>query len=305
MTLRGDDIGARAQTLFTAQQAVICDELARLDGAKQFSFDRWERAAGGGGLTAVLAEGALFEKAGVNTSSVWGRFDDTALRKLGGTEREFFATGISLVLHPRSPMVPTVHANFRYLTRGRDAWFGGGSDLTPYYPERDDVVAFHSGWKEICDRHDPAFYPRFKSWSDEYFYIPHRGEARGVGGIFFDDLRGDMEKKFAFVEDCCRNVLAPYVPIVQRHRDDPYGERERAFQLFRRGRYVEFNLVYDRGTSFGLATSGRAESILMSLPPLARWTYAYEPEPGSNEARATTFFQPQDWLATPSRIGST
>lgn len=293
----GGELGARAAKLFETQQAAICQELARLDGSRQFAFDRWERAGGGGGLTAVLDQGALFEKAGVNTSSVWGTLDDAALRKLGGQERSFFATGISMVLHPRSPMVPTMHANFRYLTRGSDGWFGGGSDLTPYYPQRDDVVEFHRGWKQICDRHDESYYPRLKTWCDDYFYIPHRGETRGVGGIFFDDLRDDLERIFAFVTDCCQNVLVPYVHIVKRRRDEPYGEREREFQLHRRGRYVEFNLVCDRGTTFGLATHGRTESILMSLPPLARWTYAYEPEPGSRESHAMTYFQPQDWLS--------
>ena len=296
MSAQVGSVGERAGTFFEAAQSAICEELSRVDGTKHFSFDRWERSGGGGGLTAVLAEGSLFEKAGVNTSTVWGALDDEALRKLGGQERDFYATGISLVLHPRSPMVPTVHANFRYLMRGGDAWFGGGSDLTPYYPRREDVVAFHQGWKDVCDRHDPTYYPRFKAWCDEYFYIPHRGEARGVGGIFFDNLRGNLEKTFAFVGDCCKNVLVPYLPIVQRRRNEPHGEREREFQLHRRGRYVEFNLTYDRGTSFGLATGGRAESILMSLPPLARWTYAYVPEPGSPEAQAMTFYQPQDWL---------
>lgn len=293
----GGELGDRARRLFEERQVAICDELSRLDGAKQFALDRWERAGGGGGLTAVLADGGVFEKAGVSTSTVWGALDDAALRKLGGHEREFFATGISMVLHPRSPMVPTLHANFRYLKRGADGWFGGGSDLTPYYPKREDVTEFHRAWRGICDRHDAAYYPHFKAWCDEYFYLPHRGETRGVGGIFFDDLRGDPESTFAFVSDCCRSVLTPYVPIVRQHRDEPYGEREREFQLFRRGRYVEFNLVYDRGTSFGLATHGRTESILMSLPPLARWTYAYEPEPHSREAQAMTYFQPQDWLA--------
>jgi len=297
MSSQSSPVGERARQLFETSQSLVCEELSGLDGAAQFGMDRWERAGGGGGLTAILAQGALFEKAGVNTSTVWGTLDDEALRKLGGgQERKFYATGISIVLHPWSPMVPTMHANFRYLTRGADAWFGGGSDLTPYYPRREDVVGFHQEWKKTCDRHDPAFYPRFKAWCDEYFYIPHRGESRGAGGIFFDNLRGDLEKTFAFVTDCCRNVLAPYLPIVQRRRAQPHGERERQFQLHRRGRYVEFNLVYDRGTSFGLATGGRAESILMSLPPLARWTYAYEPQAGSPEAQAMAFYQPQDWL---------
>jgi len=297
--MTGGADGTRARELFEAQQPAICDALSRLDGAATFALDRWERPGGGGGLSAVLAEGALFEQAGVNTSTVWGELDEAALRKLGGGVREFFATGISLVLHPRSPMLPTMHANFRFLARGTTAWFGGGSDLTPWYPWREDVVSFHRAWKQICDRHDAGYYSRFKAWCDEYFYIPHRNEMRGVGGIFFDELSGDVEKIFAFVSDCCRNVLAPYVPIIERRRAEPYGDRERQFQLLRRGRYVEFNLVYDRGTSFGLATRGRTESILMSLPPLARWTYAYEPAPGSAEAQAMAFFQPQDWLASP------
>ena len=296
MSSQPRSLADRARSLFETQQSAICAELGRLDGAALFKLDRWERTGGGGGLTAVLADGALFEKAGVNTSTVWGKLDDEALRRLGGQERDFSATGISMVLHPRSPMVPTLHANFRYLTRGADEWFGGGSDLTPYYPRREDVVGFHQEWKNICDHHDPAYYPRFKAWCDDYFYIPHRGEARGVGGIFFDNLSDELEKTFAFVSDCCRHVLAPYLPIVYRRREEPYAEREREFQLHRRGRYVEFNLVYDRGTSFGLATSGRAESILMSLPPLARWTYAYQPEAGSPEEQALAFYQPQDWL---------
>jgi coproporphyrinogen III oxidase len=289
-------MGRRMQQLVEEQQAIICERLKQLDG-RAFQFDHWQRDGGGGGLTAILSEGDVFERAGVNTSTVWGNLDDAAMRKLGGDERSFFATGISVVLHPKSPMVPTVHANFRYLTRGSDAWFGGGSDLTPFYPWIEDVLSFHNGWKTICDHHDPGYYPRFKRWCDEYFYIPHRRESRGVGGIFFDELRDNPKATFHFVEDCCHNVLAPYLPIVERRRSEPYGDRERQFQLLRRGRYVEFNLVYDRGTSFGLATAGRTESILMSLPPLARWEYAYEPVPGSREAQAMAFFQPRDWLA--------
>lgn len=298
------------QSLVEEQQSAICGTLASLDG-KPFREDRWERSGGGGGLTAILSGGALFERAGVNTSTVWGELDDATFQRAGasgpkgpllqyvGHDRTFFATGLSMVLHPRSPMVPTVHANFRYVTRGADGWFGGGSDLTPFYPYREDVADFHRAWKEICDRHDPAYYPRFKRWADEYFYIPHRNETRGVGGIFFDDLRSDDDATFRFVADACRNVLQPYLPIVERRRVEIYGDKEREFQLFRRGRYVEFNLVYDRGTSFGLATNGRAESILMSLPPLAGWWYAYEPAPNSREAAALKYFQPQDWLDQP------
>lgn len=309
MSAAGGELGRRVQLLVEEQQVAICKTLEGLDG-KPFQKDRWERAGGGGGLTSVLSDGVLFERAGVNTSTVWGELDDTAQQRAGVSgsratvkspttnprDRRFFATGISMVLHPKNPMVPTVHANFRYLTRGDDAWFGGGSDLTPYYPVREDIVIFHKAWKEICDRHDLTYYPRFKHWCDEYFYIPHRGETRGVGGIFFDDLRDNSETTFRFVTDCAHNVLRPYLPIVQRRRDEPYGEAERQFQLFRRGRYVEFNLLYDRGTSFGLATGGRTESILMSLPPLARWCYDYRPEANSREAEAMSFFQPQDWL---------
>jgi coproporphyrinogen III oxidase len=302
--MTADDTGQRMEALVLEQQAVICRALEALDGGR-FVEDHWERAGGGGGLTALLSDGTLFEKAGVNTSAVWGELDDAALRKMADArhgavwephERLFFATGLSMVLHPKSPMVPTLHANFRFLSRGKQSWFGGGSDLTPSYPRVQDAAGFHGAWKTICDRHDPEFYPRFKRWCDEYFYIPHRKEMRGVGGIFFDDLAAD-ESAFRFVEDCCRSVLAPYLPIVERRRDEPYRERERQFQLFRRGRYVEFNLIYDRGTSFGLATGGRAESILMSLPPLAAWIYDYQPAPGSAEEEAMRFFQPRDWTA--------
>jgi coproporphyrinogen III oxidase len=202
------------------------------------------------------------------------------------------------VLHPRNPHVPTVHANFRYFERGPDAWFGGGSDLTPVYPVVEDAQAFHAAWKQTCDRHDPTYYPRFKRWCDEYFYLPHRRESRGIGGIFFDDLRGDIETIFAFVRDCGDTFMPAYAPIVQRRRHQPYGDTERRFQALRRGRYVEFNLVYDRGTAFGLATHGRTESILMSLPPIARWEYGWQPAPGSREAQALAFFQPRDWLAS-------
>lgn len=278
-------------------QDELIDALERLDGKAAFDRDRWQRPGGGGGVTAVLSDGGLFEQAGVNRSAVWGEFSDAALARLGGTDREFYATGVSLVLHPRSPMVPTVHANFRYFERGSDAWFGGGSDLTPYYPYEEDARHFHLIWKRACDAHDASYYPRFKKWCDEYFYLPHRGEMRGIGGIFFDELRGDLEAAFAFVRDCGGAFMRSYEPIARRRRDERYGERERAFQLYRRGRYVEFNLLYDRGTSFGLATNGRTESILMSLPPLARWQYAWTAEPGSREEEAMRLLQPRDWVS--------
>jgi len=290
------DLSTRASAYFEALQREICDALAALDGQAVFRRDRWQRDGGGGGLSMVAADGAVFEKAGVNTSAVWGQLDDRALQALGGSDRSFFATGISLVLHPRSPMVPAIHANLRYLERGSSAWFGGGSDLTPIYPYAEDARDFHRAWKATCDRHDPAYYPRFKAWCDEYFYLPHRREMRGVGGIFFDELGGELESHFAYVRDCGSTIVDAYRPIVERRRAEPYAERERAFQLYRRGRYVEFNLIYDRGTSFGLATGGRTESILMSLPPLARWEYDWRPQPDSREERALQYFQPRDWI---------
>jgi len=288
-------LGLDVEAWVEQTQGRIIERLESLDGRGRFAIDTWRRAGGGGGVTAVMTDGALFERAGVNWSAVWGRFDDTALARMGGTERAFFATGVSVVLHPRSPMVPTVHANFRYFERGSDAWFGGGCDLTPYYPVDADAREFHLAWKAICDRHDASYYPRFKRWCDDYFFLPHRGEMRGVGGIFFDDMRTDPQRTFAFVRDCGESFVDTYAPIVNRRRNDPYGEAERQFQLYRRGRYVEFNLIYDRGTAFGLATQGRTESILMSLPPLARWEYDWTPKPGSREEAAMRCFQPRDW----------
>jgi coproporphyrinogen III oxidase len=229
---------------------------------------------------------------------VHGDFKPDFADKLPGDGLAFFAAGVSLVLHPQSPLVPTVHANFRCLRRGSALWFGGGADLTPYYPERDDVLHFHRTWKTVCDRHDATFHPRFKKWCDEYFYLPHRGETRGVGGIFFDYLQRDPERDLAFVKDAAGSFLDAYLPIVRRRRHLPWGERERQFQLLRRGRYVEFNLIYDRGTIFGLKTEGRTESILMSLPPLVRWEYDARFEPGSREAQLADWLKPTDWLGS-------
>jgi coproporphyrinogen III oxidase len=213
--------------------------------------------------------------------------------------REFRATGVSLVLHPTSPMVPTTHANFRYLEKGDKAWFGGGADLTPYYLQREDAVHFHRTLKAACDAHAPiGDYPRFKKWCDEYFFLPNRNETRGVGGIFYDYLEGDgdLEATFAFARDAGRSFVPAYAPIVERRRDEPWGEAERTWQLIRRGRYVEFNLIYDRGTIFGLKTEGRTESILMSLPPMVSWVYDHVPAPGSREAELVAALRPQDWL---------
>jgi coproporphyrinogen III oxidase len=192
-------------------------------------------------------------------------------------------------------MVPAVHANFRYLEKGDAEWFGGGTDLTPCYPYAEDATHFHRTIKEACDRNDAEFYPRFKKWCDEYFSLKHRGEMRGVGGIFFDYIQGDREKNFAFVQDVGNSFTSAYLPIVRRRKDEPYGNHERQYQLYRRGRYVEFNLLYDRGTIFGLETRGRTESILMSLPPLVRWVYDFKPAPGSREEKALEFYQPKDW----------
>ena len=305
----------RARNFFAELQDEICAALERLDGAGRFREDLWTREEGGGGRTRVMEDGALFEKAGVNFSEVDGTFDEAFAAKMPvGEGSEFFATGISLVLHPSNPFVPTVHANFRYLERGSGSWFGGGTDLTPYYPHIEDVIHFHRTLKEACDRFDPSYYPRFKKWCDDYFFIEHRNEARGVGGIFFDYLTGkhadeplepgdkrlkvdrEIEFVFEFVQAVGRSFLPAYVPIAERRKGEQYTEREREFQLIRRGRYVEFNLVYDRGTHFGLQTRGRTESILMSLPPLVRWVYDYLPEPGTREAEASEFFHPRDWL---------
>ena len=286
----------RAEDYFRGLQERICAGLEAADGTR-FREDLWSREGGGGGRTRVMEGGGLFEKAGVNFSSVSGNLPEEFASKIPrGTGTAFFATGVSLVLHPASPMVPTVHANFRYLEKGDAAWFGGGMDLTPYYPHIEDAVHFHRTIKTACDVHGTDFYPRFKKWCDEYFYLKHRGETRGVGGIFFDYLEGDRERNFAFVSGVGDAFLEAYLPIVNRRRNEPFEERHRQYQLYRRGRYVEFNLLYDRGTIFGLETRGRTESILMSLPPLVRWVYDYKPEPESLEARNMEFFKPRDWL---------
>lgn len=294
-----DEMADRAAAWFRALQDRIVAGLEELDGDGCFREDSWEREGGGGGRARVLAEGAVFEKAGVNVSDVHGQMSEELARQVPGAGRDFRACGISLVLHPRSPLVPTVHANFRFLTKGDKQWFGGGSDLTPYYPWRADVVHFHRVWRAVCERHVPLVdHAHLKRWCDEYFFLPHRGEARGVGGIFFDYLETDLEKSFAFVRDCGDHFLPAYLPIVHRRKDLLYTPRQRAFQEYRRGRYVEFNLIYDRGTLFGLKTNGRIESILMSLPPRVRWEYDYRPEPGSREAELTdVYLKPRDWAA--------
>jgi len=288
----------RAQTYFEELQQHICSALERVDGKKRFTADFWKHHEEGGGTTCVLERGAIFEKAGVNTSAVSGTLSELIANRLQFAPQRFVATGISLVLHPESPMVPTVHANFRYfeLADGQ-SWFGGGADLTPYYLFEEDARHFHSVWKRVCDRHDPTSYPSFKRWCDEYFYLKHRGERRGVGGIFFDYLKGDFEKLFAFVQDCGNSFLDAYLPIVERRKNEPWGAQEKEWQLLRRGRYVEFNLLYDRGTLFGLETGGRTESILMSLPPMVRWEYNAVPPEGSREAQLLNILRnPREWV---------
>jgi coproporphyrinogen III oxidase len=282
---------------FQGLQDRICAALEKLDGTARFREDLWQREGGGGGRTRILTGGAVWEKAGVNFSLVKGELSEEFARQIPGEGREFTATGISLVLHPQNPMVPAVHANFRFLTKGVKEWFGGGSDLTPYYPYREDVIHFHRTWKQVCDRHQPvADYLRFKKWCDEYFYLPHRGEARGVGGIFFDYLEGPREKTFVFVSDCGDSFLSAYLPIAEQRKAEPFTSSQKAFQEYRRGRYAEFNLLYDRGTIFGLKTGGRIESILMSLPPVVRWEYDVRPEAGSREADLVEYLKPRDWL---------
>ena len=272
----------------------ICAALESVDGEAKFREDRWRREGGGGGITRVMEGGAVFEKAGVNTSEVFGAVPSALAGHMKGEGAEFYATGVSLVLHPHNPHVPTVHANYRFLARGDRGWFGGGADLTPFYPVEEDVRHFHRTLKAACDEHDPAFYPRFKAWCDEYFSLPHRGEMRGVGGIFFDELPGD-EASFDLLRSTGDAFLPAYLPIVERRRASHWTKEERSWQLHRRSRYAEFNLIYDRGTTFGLRSHGRIESILMSLPPLARWGYDVQPAPGSAEERATAFYQPRDW----------
>ncbi len=290
----------QASAYFRSLQDRLCGALERLDGAATFRADVWQREGGGGGRTRVLAGGAVFEKAGVNFSDVFGEMAEEFAAQVPGEGRSFTACGISLVLHPASPMVPTVHANFRFLTKGERQWFGGGADLTPYYPHREDVVHFHRTWRDVCARHAVADHARFKKWCDDYFFLPHRGEPRGVGGIFFDNLEGDLDALFAFVRDCGDHFLDAYLPIAERRKGEPFTPEQRYFQEFRRGRYVEFNLIHDRGTLFGLRTGGRTESILMSLPPVVRYLYDHRPSPGTREAELyDVYLKPRDWANEP------
>jgi coproporphyrinogen III oxidase len=276
---------------FSGLQERIVGALEVVD-RKGFTRDSWQRAEGGGGTTCIVEEGQVFERGGVNLSRVHGRqlppSASASRPQLAG--RAFEAMGVSLVLHPRNPYCPTVHMNVRFFSAGDIWWFGGGMDLTPYYGFEEDARHFHGVCKEAVGAH----YARFKRWCDEYFYLKHRGEPRGIGGIFFDDLA--EESSFPLVQSVGDRFLGAYLPILERRKATPYGEKERAFQAYRRGRYVEFNLVYDRGTLFGLQSGGRAESILMSLPPRADWRYDWKPAPGSPEEKLyTDFLKPRDW----------
>ncbi|MCL4184761.1 MAG: oxygen-dependent coproporphyrinogen oxidase [Burkholderiaceae bacterium] len=299
----GVDAGAVRDYLLGLQRRIVAG-LEALDG-QPFRTDTWQRAEGGGGISRVIEEGGVFERGAVLFSQVHGaRLPASASAhraELAG--RAFEAMGVSLVLHPRNPYLPTVHMNVRFFVApGSDGaapvwWFGGGMDLTPYYPFEEDVVHFHGACRQALAPFDARYHPRFKKWCDEYFYLKHRAEARGVGGIFFDDLNEPgFERAFALVRSVGDAFPGAYAPIVERRRDHPYGERERDFQAYRRGRYVEFNLVYDRGTLFGLQSGGRAESILCSMPPLARWRYDWQPQQGSPEARLNEFLAPRDWV---------
>ena len=299
-----DDILAVEEWLRTLQDE-LCEALQALDGGARFRSDSWDRPEGGGGDSRVIEEGALFEKGGINFSAVHGAAlpPSATARRPDLAGRSFRATGVSMVLHPRNPYVPTTHGNWRFFVAEKPGeapvwWFGGGFDLTPYYPFLEDVQHWHRETRAACRPFGADVYPRYKKWADEYFYLKHRDEPRGVGGLFYDDLNEwGFERCFEFSRAVAAQFLHAYVPIAQRRRDTPWAEREREFQLYRRGRYVEFNLVYDRGTLFGLQSGGRIESILMSLPPLVRWVYDWHPRPGSPEAALyDDFLKERDWL---------
>ena len=309
-----DDAGfARVRDYLTDLQDRICAAIEASDGRARFIEETWQRAEGGGGRTRVLRDGAVFEQAGIGFSDVSGSKlppSATAARPelAGATWR---AVGVSLVFHPNNPHVPTTHANVRHFRAMRDGktvawWFGGGFDLTPFYPVDDDVRHWHRTARDLCEPFGgDARYAAHKRWCDEYFFLKHRHETRGVGGLFFDDLHEDFERDFAYLRAVGDGFLAAYLPIVDRRRDTPWTDVQRDFQLYRRGRYVEFNLVYDRGTLFGLQSGGRTESILMSLPPLVRWEYGFSPAPGSAEARLADYLRPREWLGEPGSSAPT
>ena len=293
----------QVKTFFMALQDSICNQLSEVDG-KEFEQDQWQREGGGGGRSRVLKAGNIFEQAGVNFSHVYGAnmpASATAHRpELEG--RSFNACGVSLVIHPHNPFIPTTHANVRFFIAEKEGtepvwWFGGGFDLTPYYPFEEDVKHWHQTAFDLCAPFGDDVYPKYKKWCDEYFYLKHRDETRGVGGLFFDDLNEwGFDKSFEYTQKVGQAFTKAYLPIVNKRKGLTFTDQHRQFQLYRRGRYVEFNLVFDRGTLFGLQTGGRTESILMSMPPLVRWEYQYEPEVGSKEAELSAYLVPRDWL---------
>jgi coproporphyrinogen III oxidase len=286
------------ENYFLHLQDAICSGLENADGKGQFKEDLWKRPEGGGGRTRIISGGNVIEKGGVNFSAVSGPCPDFLRKEVGLKENEdaaFYATGISLVIHPENPMVPIIHMNVRYLKAGTLEWFGGGIDLTPHYIFEEDAKFFHQHLKKVCDVHNPNYYPEFKKWADDYFFIPHRNETRGIGGIFFDRLSSvdsiSIEDRFKFVQAIGNSFLLAYRPLIEKNRTKPFTEAHKQWQLLRRGRYVEFNLVYDRGTKFGLLTNGRTESILMSLPPTACWEYANQPAKGGLEEKTLQFLK--------------
>ena len=292
---------------FQGLQDKICAGIAATDGVASFKEDKWTRAEGGGGRTRVIENGAVFEKGGVNISAVHGKLPDTMQKMFGVGEADFFACGLSLVIHPKSPMVPTVHANWRYFEMYDDngnvinSWFGGGQDLTPYYLFEEDATHFHQTCKTACDKHNSDFYPKYKKQCDAYFWNAHRNEARGIGGLFFDYLKAteeqSMEDWYNFVTEVGNSFLEAYLPIVAKRKELPFTEAQRTWQEIRRGRYVEFNLVHDKGTLFGLKTNGRIESILMSLPPHVQWHYDHHPVAGSEEEKLIRILEnPKNWI---------
>ncbi|KGG14651.1 MULTISPECIES: oxygen-dependent coproporphyrinogen oxidase [unclassified Prochlorococcus] len=319
------DSREKAKTLLLGLQDEICQGLEEVDAKGKFEEESWERPEGGGGRSRVMKEGRIFEQGGVNFSEVKGEQLPPSIinQRPEAKGHKWFATGTSMVLHPRNPYIPTVHLNYRYFEAGPVWWFGGGADLTPYYPYLEDTRHFHKTHKKACDSVNPLLHKVFKPWCDEYFFLKHRNESRGVGGIFFDYQDGSnslykgqdpngvaaikakeighqalsWEDLFSLAKACGKAFLPSYIPIIEKRHEQAFSEHERNFQLYRRGRYVEFNLVWDRGTIFGLQTNGRTESILMSLPPLVRWEYGFNAAPGSREALLTEIFtKPQDWF---------
>ena len=287
---------------FKDLQDDICQQLETADGTGRFQEDVWSREGGGGGRSRVIM-GQHIEKGGVNFSAVHGTLPDKIAQALKLESANFFATGVSIVLHSSNPYTPIIHMNVRYFeTDGGNWWFGGGIDLTPHYIFPEDAAFFHQSLKEVCDRHHPDYYPKFKTWADDYFYIRHRGETRGIGGIFFDRLQGQngqsKEQLFAFVRGVGETFCKVYIPLLHKHKNDPFTEREKNWQYLRRGRYVEFNLVWDKGTKFGLDTDGRTESILMSLPLTANWVYNHQAEPGSPEEQTLAWLKDKgkNWI---------